>query len=123
MPEWIPVILSVCFGGGLWPTPHALFRIASAIVGTVLLASLAFVASGECYITWTYFLIDLAQAVLGFAAGAIAAHFIVHRARGVGANCLSVAPAHSRNRCAWKCAATNGFQELGLPAGSYRKRF
>ncbi len=76
MPEWAPVILSVCLGACLRLVPDRLARIASASIGIVLLASCAFVASGECFVSWTYFLFDLVQASLGFAAGGIAVHFI-----------------------------------------------
>ena len=76
MPEWAPVILSVCLGACLRLVPDRLARIAWAGIGIVLLASCAFVASGECFVSWTYFLFDLIQASLGFAAGGIAVQFI-----------------------------------------------
>lgn len=121
MPEWIPVILSVCFAVVAYAAcPFSYCLSHSRDSAACVLGSCR---EREWYIMRTYFLIDLAQTVLGFAAGAIAAHFMVHRARGDGANCVSVAPAHSRNRYAWKCAAADGFQELGLPARSNRKRF
>jgi hypothetical protein len=41
----------------------------------LLLAASAFVASGECYVSWSFFLMDVVQAALGFAAGRIAAQF------------------------------------------------
>jgi len=76
MPEWIPVILSICLGACLRFAPDRLARVTSSGIGIVLLASCAFVASGECYVSWTYFLLDLVQALLGFAAGAFAVQFV-----------------------------------------------
>ena len=76
MPEWVPVILSICLGAGLRLAPYRLARVTSASIAIVLIACCAFVGSGECYVSWTYFLVDLVQALLGFAAGTIAVQFI-----------------------------------------------
>lgn len=76
MPEWAPVFPSSWLGACLRLVPGRLARIAWAGIGMVLLASCAFVASGECFVSWTYFLFDLVRASLGFAAGGIAVHFI-----------------------------------------------
>jgi hypothetical protein len=83
MPELVPVILSICLGVCLRPVPDRLARAASAGIGIVLLASCAFVASGECYVSWTYFLLDLVQVLLGFAAGATAVQFISQRSNSL----------------------------------------
>lgn len=83
MPEWVPIILSICFGMRLRPLPDRLARITSAGIGIVLLASCAFVASGEYYVGWTYFLLDLVQTSFGFAIGAIAVQFISQRSNSL----------------------------------------
>jgi uncharacterized membrane protein AbrB (regulator of aidB expression) len=78
MPEWLPVIFGVCLGASFRPRKGSA-RIASHAIAIVLLASCAFVASGECYLSWTYLMVDLVQALLGFAAGVIAVPFISQR--------------------------------------------
>jgi hypothetical protein len=83
MPEWVPIIFSICLAVCLRPLPDRLARITSAGIAIVLLASCAFVASGECYVGWTYFLLDLVQTSFGFAIGAIAVQFISPRSNSL----------------------------------------
>jgi len=76
MPEWVPVILSGFLGVAFRLASRGYARDASAGIGIALAAGCAFVASGECYVSWTYLLVDLFQALLGFAAGTVAVQVI-----------------------------------------------
>jgi hypothetical protein len=82
MHEWVPIILSFCLGA-CWRLPSKRpVSVALATVGIVLIASSAFVLSGEFNISWTYFLLDIIQASLGFVTG-IATLRAVRRAPGL----------------------------------------
>jgi hypothetical protein len=82
MHEWVPILLSFCLGV-CWRVPSKRpVSVALATVGIVLIASTAFVISGEFNISWTYFLLDLIQASLGFVAG-IATLRVVRRGSGL----------------------------------------
>ena len=69
MHEWVPIILSFCFGV-CWRLPSKRpLSVALATFGIVLIALSAFVISGEFNVSWTYFLLDFIQASLGFVVG------------------------------------------------------
>jgi hypothetical protein len=69
MHEWVPILLSFSLGA-CWRLPSRRpLSIALAAIGIALIASTAFVASGEFNVSWTYFLLDFMQASLGFFAG------------------------------------------------------
>lgn len=82
MHEWIPIVLSVCLGA-FWRLPsRRAVGVTPAAIGIVLIASTAFVISGEFNVSWTYFLLDFMQASLGFFAG-IAMLRAIRRAPGL----------------------------------------
>ena len=76
MAECIPVILSFCLGSYLRLNTKG--RVALASVGIALIASSAFVLSGEFNTGWIYFLLDLLQASVGFVAGRAAFRVAQH---------------------------------------------
>jgi hypothetical protein len=76
MPEWIPIAMSFCLGSPLHFAANRRVRVVSAGIGIVLIASAAFVMGREYDIGWTYFVIDLMQALVRFIAGILAAQFI-----------------------------------------------
>ena len=78
MAEWIPIILSFCLGSSLPLTGKRPGSIALASAGIVLIASSAFVMSGEYNVSWTYYVLDFLQASLGFFAGNAALRAIRH---------------------------------------------
>ncbi len=69
MHEWIPIVLSFCLGAFWRLSSRRPASVAPAAIGIVLIASTAFVISGEFNVSWTYFLLDFIQASLGFFAG------------------------------------------------------
>jgi hypothetical protein len=78
MAEWIPIILSICLGGYLRLNDKRPGGVAIASVGIVLVATSAFVISGEFNISWTYFFLDFLQASVGFFAGSAALCAVRH---------------------------------------------
>jgi hypothetical protein len=86
MAEWIPIILSFCHGGYLLLNDKRPGRVAIASVGIVLIATSAFVMSGEFNISWTYFLLDFLQASVGFFAGNAALRAVRHLRKLENAN-------------------------------------
>ncbi len=71
MKEALPVLLGFCFGdlGAIVPTRP--LRVAYAVGTTGAIALAAFLVSGEFHESWTYGLLDLAEAAMGFAVGSI----------------------------------------------------
>jgi len=78
MAEWIPIILSICLGGCLRLNDKRPGGVAIASVGIVLVATSAFVISGEFNISRTYFFLDFLQASVGFFAGSAALRAVRH---------------------------------------------
>ena len=71
MHELIPILLSFCLGA-CWRHPSTRpVGVSLAAFGILLVAIVAFVISGEYTLSWTYFLLDLMQASLGFIAGVV----------------------------------------------------
>ena len=86
MAEWIPIILAFCLGSypRLHHKPPA--RLAIATAGVTLIATSAFVLSGEFHLSWTYFLLDFLEASVGFLAGSAASRAIRHLQTSRNAN-------------------------------------
>lgn len=70
MHEWVPILLSFCLGV-CWRLPSTRpLGVTLSACGILLIAITAFIISGEYALSWTYFLLDVMQASLGFIAGA-----------------------------------------------------
>jgi hypothetical protein len=78
MAEWIPIILAFCLGAYPRLTHKPPARLAIATAGIALIATSAFVLSGEFNLSWTYFLLDFLEASVGFLAGSAAFRAIRH---------------------------------------------
>jgi hypothetical protein len=69
MDELVPVLLGAALGVVVWSTAGGRSRAVLSILAVIFSAGAATIASGEYQQSWFYLLLDLGEALLGFALG------------------------------------------------------